>query len=389
MMWYAGLDVHAAATAITLRDAKGVIRRRAVVPTHAVGLRRFFRNIRGLVRIACESGPMAEWVFRTLSTRYREVIVCDARKTRLLSIGTKNDRIDADKLSELLRIAAVHPVYIVTPRNSELRQMVAHYHRAIGDRVRAIQRVRALFRQYGVQLATRWGTRRSLSLRKLPNATARQIVRANLRVIGLATLVRDEARAQVIALAQSSPHFQLLQSIPYVGEMRAAEFIAIVETPHRFTSVRSFWAYAGLAVVHRVSADRPVDGAETSKRKAQPRGLRLSAACQPRLRRLFREISTYASIGRGVFRDIYDGHLARGKRSAVARIALARKVASIVLAVWRKGEPFKPAKLKVRKHRQSRGEHRRVSSVPTAPHGQRPAANHMPPRAVVRKARTG
>jgi transposase len=185
-------------------------------------------------------------------------------------------RIDADKLSELLRIGALHSVYIGTPRNSELRQMVAHYHRAIGDRVRAIQRVRALFRQYGVQLATRWGTRRTVSLRKLPNVTARQIVRANLRVIGLATLVRDEARAQVIAIARSSPHFQLLQSIPYIGELRAAELIAIVETPHRFTSVRSFWAYAGLAVVHRVSADRPVDGAEVSKRKAKTRGLRLT-----------------------------------------------------------------------------------------------------------------
>ena len=47
---------------------------------------------------------MAAWVFHTLSTRLREVVVCDARRNRLLVSGSKNDRIDADKLSELLRI---------------------------------------------------------------------------------------------------------------------------------------------------------------------------------------------------------------------------------------------------------------------------------------------
>jgi hypothetical protein len=58
------------------------------------------------------------------------------------------------------------------------------------------------------------------------------------------------------------------------------------------------------------------------------------------LKKLLRDIALFASVGRGTFRSVYDSHIGRGKQPAIARVALARKIAAIILAVWRTGMPF-------------------------------------------------
>jgi len=44
--------------------------------------------------------------------------------------------------------------------------------------------------------------------------------------------------------------------------------------------------------------------------------------------------------------DFYENLLAKGMKPAMARLTLARKIAAIVLKIWKKGERFDPAQLK-------------------------------------------
>ena len=44
--------------------------------------------------------------------------------------------------------------------------------------------------------------------------------------------------------------------------------------------------------------------------------------------------------------DLYQDLLAKGVRPAMARLTLARKIAAIVLKIWKKGERFDPGQLK-------------------------------------------
>lgn len=300
---------------------------------------------------------MAEWVFRTLSTRLREVVVCDARRNRLVGFGSKSDRIDADKLSELLRLDALHPVYIVTPRTSELRKLVSHYQRCVLDRVRIITRLRALFRQHGIKVAATRSAPHRVPTRRLPNNAVRQIVRANLRQLELASEIRNEARRILVEVARGYAAFELLQTIPYVGELRAAELLAILETPNRFASRKCFWAFAGLALIQRISADRAAEGS-LPKRESKGHGLRLNSSYHPRVKRLIREIAMNASIGRGALRVVYERQVAKGKRREVALNVLARKIANILIAIWRSGQPFDPSRLTLELS-SARGEHPR------------------------------
>ena len=58
-----------------------------------------------------EEGTCADWLHDLLKHHVSEVLFCDSRKNPLLRVGNKNDREDARKLSELLFLNELHPVY--------------------------------------------------------------------------------------------------------------------------------------------------------------------------------------------------------------------------------------------------------------------------------------
>jgi transposase len=78
-------------------------------------------------------------------------------------------------------------------------------------------------------------------------------------------------------LAESGKHkaSKLLCQIPSIGPIRAAQLIAILQTPYRFRTKRQLWAYGGLGIEMHSSADhRYVDGQlRPSKKPVSLRGL--------------------------------------------------------------------------------------------------------------------
>src|ERR1051326_8600307 len=214
-MWYVGLDVHQDTVAISVRNARGVVVKRRVVPTVRVAVKRAFGDISGKVRVACESGPLAAWVRETLETRFREVVVCDRRRTRLSTSGAKTDRIDADKLSELLWKDTVHRVYLPRAESFVLRRFAAHYTRMVRDRTRVLHRLRALFVEAGIRIVTRGAKSGRPPVHRLRDRGSREVARAYLQQLDTTTQLVSEARKQLVQTAQLWPAFQLLQSIPY------------------------------------------------------------------------------------------------------------------------------------------------------------------------------
>ena len=333
-MWYVGLDVHAETTAISIRSSRGVIVRREVVATSLSALRRALASTRGRVRVACEVGPLAAWIKRSLQTQLRQVVVCDRRRTRLVAPGgPKADKIDADRLSESLRLGAVHLVYIPDGSELQLRQLANHYTRMVRERARVIQRLRALFLESGVRIGGKDPSTYRPPIRRLSGAAAKAVARAYVRQLKAATDLVEEARTLFLSAAEESPAYEILQSVPFIGRMRAAMLIATVGDPARFTSRRKFWAYGGLGVVQNVSSEHRMEEGRIV-RAVKSRGTHLNKAAQPALKKLLRDAALHASLRRGPFRELYELHVARGKRPAIARLVLARKIASILLAVW-------------------------------------------------------
>jgi hypothetical protein len=105
-------------------------------------------------------------------------------------------------------------------------------------------------------------------------------------------------------------------------------------------SKRQFWAYCGLALETRSSADyQMVNGqVQRCKKPVFIRGLNLNHNHD--LKNLFKAAATTASGSGGVFGSFYENLLKKGMKPELARLTLARKIAAITLHLWKKGEPF-------------------------------------------------
>ena len=146
------------------------------------------------------------------------------------------------------------------------------------EQARVIQRLRALFFECGVRLPGRRSSPPRVPLKRLTAPGAKVVARAYLQQLDVTrTLVRD-ARSALIMLAQQRPAFALLQSVPYVGEVRAAELLAIVDDPSRFRSLRAVWAYGGLGVVQRLSSEHRVKNGRAVREERVARGASTAGA---------------------------------------------------------------------------------------------------------------
>jgi transposase len=159
-----------------------------------------------------------------------------------------------------------------------LREFARSYQVVGKDLMRVMNRIKALYRSWGIPCAgTQVYTRRhrDLWLNKIQEAGVHR--RAELfyqELDGLMSL-RRIVRRELLAESRKLPAVKLLRQIPFIGPLRAAQLVALMQTPHRFRSKRQLWTYSGLAVVTHDSAQyRYVDGQlQRSNKPQQVRGL--------------------------------------------------------------------------------------------------------------------
>jgi hypothetical protein len=100
---YIGLDVHKEATTVAVRNAAGKLVMESIVETKARTLIDLLDGLRGELHVTLEEGTWAAWLYDVLKPHVRNIVVCNPRRNALLKESSKDDRVDARKLSELLR----------------------------------------------------------------------------------------------------------------------------------------------------------------------------------------------------------------------------------------------------------------------------------------------
>ena len=108
--YYVGMDVHRASIVIVVLNGAGKIVMQSVIETGAERVRGFLKQLRGKVYVTFEEGTQANWLHDVVRALVTEVVVCDPRHNKLLQSGNKNDRVDAQKLAELLRNGSLKAV---------------------------------------------------------------------------------------------------------------------------------------------------------------------------------------------------------------------------------------------------------------------------------------
>ncbi len=158
--------------------------------------------------------------------------------------------------------------------------------------------------------------------------------------------LRQQARQELLAESRKHPVTAKLRQIPFLGPIRSALSVALIQTPHRFRTKRQLWAYSGLALETRVSGEHCYVQGQLRRSKKQVSIRGLNKDHNHDLKGLFKGAATMASVRPGPFQDFYQAALAKGIKPTMARLTLARKIAAITLTLWKKEENFDADKLK-------------------------------------------
>src|SRR6202051_4313299 len=124
---YIGMDVHKESISSAVMNASGKIVMECVIETKASMILQFIDGLRGSLRVTFEEGTSAAWLYDLLKPHVTKVVVCDPRRNALLKAGNKNDRVDARKLSDLLRAGLLTPVYHGESGVRTLRELSRSY----------------------------------------------------------------------------------------------------------------------------------------------------------------------------------------------------------------------------------------------------------------------
>ena len=344
---HVGMDVHQSMTVVAVMNAEGNIVLETMVPTAASRIRELIESLSGPLHVTLEEGPQAEWLHEVIHDLVKEVVVCDPKRNKLLSEGSKGDKPDARRLAELLRVGMVRSVWHGHERTRGLKQMVRAYETFTIDTKRTMLPIKAIYRSRGIPTGgsrVYQVTQREQWLGQIPEAGMRQRAAWLYEQLDQVRKLRKQAKAGMLAESRHHRAITLLRSIPQPGPIRSAQIVATADTPHRFRTKRQFWSYSGLAVVTHTSAEYEFRAGRVERRSKPVATRGLNRNCNRRLKSVF--VSAAVAGGRSdPWSEYLESLQQKGLRPEMARLTLARKIATVAVTIWKKGETLDSKKL--------------------------------------------
>lgn len=134
--------------------------------------------------------------------------MCNPRKNALLCSGNKNDRIDARKPAELLRNGSPTAVYHSEREIRTLRELVRSYLTIIKYRTRVKNRLKALYRSWGIAcsgIKVYSPRHRSDWLSQIPEAGVRRRAEFVYQQLDGLQVLYQRARRELLAESRKHP----------------------------------------------------------------------------------------------------------------------------------------------------------------------------------------
>ena len=344
---YIGMDVHMATTVIAVRDNTGKVVTEAIIETKASTILDFFKGQRGTLHVTLEEGTQAAWLYDEIRPHVAKVIVCNARK--IVRADNRADKIDAKRLAELLRTNALKAVYHGEHSTQPIKELVRSYVSMVHDSTRVKNRLKAMFRARGIPCkgSSLYSKEdRDHWRQKIDNYGRLLRINRLWKELDYLTELIEEAKEDLIQEAHKHAAIKILRSIPGIGPLRAAVILGIALTPHRFRTIKQFWNYCGLAVRTKITAEYEIDQGQVRRSKKQPLVRGLNRNYSRALKEAFKGAAISVSIG--PWKEQFKAMVDEGIDPSLARLTLARKISSITLAIWKKGERYDAKKLKLK-----------------------------------------
>ena len=325
-MNHVAIDLGSRESQICVRGPDGLILEEKRYPT-----RKLSEVIRGWSqsRVVLETSAEAFRIADAAKAAGHEVRIVPATMVRLLGVGergVKNDRKDAQQLSEASWRTDLPSVHIPSAKSREIKSLCGSRDLLVATQRNLANNVRGWVRTQLWKVPA--GEMRTLPARLRAHAASLTVelpehIERQLTTLELVTEQVKAANKQIERLAKSDPDCQRLMTVPGIGPVTSLRFVAAIDDPSRFSSSHRVQSYVGLTPGERSSGSKTRTTAITKAGQTPLRWCLVQAAWSAMNSRGHHPMLSWAQ------------RIADRRGKAIAAIALARKLTGILFALWR------------------------------------------------------
>jgi transposase len=334
-----GIDLHQRESQLCIKSVDGTISERRIGTS-----RDWFTAVLGdrpRARVLLEATTESEWVARHLEALGHEVIVADPNYAPMYahrSRRAKTDKRDARTLMQACDTGIYRPAHRLSEARRHVRADLAVREALVRTRTRYVSLAKTLVRRDGLRVAS---SRSDYVAERIAGLALGPALTRELAPLFHVLAALEEPLAALDArlaeLVRTDQAAALLATVPGVGPVTASAFVATVDDVGRFRTAHEVEAYLGLVPREKSSGEKRQLGRITKAGNKRLRWLLVEVGWSI-LRSKAPETAALRAWGLRIAAR-------RGKRIAV--VALARRVAGILFAMWRDGVPYDARKIRL------------------------------------------
>lgn len=279
---------------------------------------------------ACREGWHVGDVLRSWG---KEPVMLDTTRVRQIGVGhhgRKNDALDAEAIAKALDAGRVPTAHVLSPERRILRAKLSVRGELVDMRARQVTLLRGLARAVGVLLPT---SSTALFLEKLESArldaSTRTLMAPLVATLKVAQEQVEQVDAELAEMAKRDPIITLCATAPGVAVIVAATFVSVIDEAKRFRNAHAVGAYLGLVPGESTTGGKQRLGSITKHGNSHARAMLVQSAWQ-----IIRAGDEDDPLRR------WATHVMKTRGKKIAAIALARKLAGVLWAMWRDGTVY-------------------------------------------------
>lgn len=331
-IYYIGLDVHKKTIAYCIKTFSGKIVQQGVVAAERKALRKWLTELPGPWMGALEATIFTGWIYDFLKPHALELKVAHPQMLKAITAAKKkNDRADAEKLADLLRVNLLPECTMMSEELRELRRILRYRSLVVRTATQMKNKMSGLLMEVGATY-----DKRRLHGRKYFNNllervedvpdSVKELLQLSRNNLVLFKTVQKKLTRTLRENDLIRERVQCLMSIAGIGEITALTWVLEIGDSARFRSSREAISYCGLCSAQRESAGKEHRGPLSKKRNKH-------------LQTALIEAAKLAPCWNPQLAALHEKELTKGNRNR-ATLAVARKLVEYMLAVDRRGTPF-------------------------------------------------
>jgi transposase len=336
-IYYIGLDIHKKTIAYCIKRIDGLLVRQGTVAAERKALQVWLSELPGPWHGAMEATMFTGWIYDFLKPHAIELKVAHPAMLKAITAAKKkNDKADAEKIADLLRVDLLPECHMMPEELRELRRVLRYRTMVVRTAVKMKNKMSGLLMEVGAQYNKRQlhGKRYFSNLLQrvedVPDSV-KTLLKMNRSGLEMFDGVQKKLTGALLKNKTIKARVERLMTIPGVGQIAALTWVLETGEVSRFSSSRNAISYCGLCSAQKESAGKEQRGPISKQRNKH-------------LQTVLIEAAKIAPLWNEQLKALHEKELARGNRNR-ATLAVARKLVEFMLAVDRRETGFETMKL--------------------------------------------